>query len=426
MADNGVDEHFVTAEQLCVGMYVHLDVPWIDHPFTFSSFKIKTLEQVATIQALGIARVRYAPNRSDVEPLPAMAPTDAPPTLPPPLAPADDPVYRAKRERVRRLAERHERAKACEREFVSHARTIKSFNQTMFSQPDAVREQAAQLVSAMADSMLMDVEIAIQLMADKIGGEEMYLHSLNVATLSMMLAKEMKLPHELLRPLGLGALFHDAGEVDIPDRVLRKTEALTRAEQSLVQQHCVYGLEIGRKLKLPQEALLVILQHHERVDGSGYPKRAVGAEQSPLSRIVAIVNVYDELCNPYDAQRALTPHEALSTMYAQQRHQFDAFAISTFIRCMGVYPPGTIVGLSNGALGVVISVNSARSLKPTVLVYDPSVPRDEAIIVDLEQEGDLNVAKTFRPQTLPPAAVAYLSPRRRMAYYFDTESPRKR
>lgn len=426
MADSGADEHFVTADQLCVGMYVHLDVPWIDHPFTFSSFKIKTLEQIATIQALGIGRVRYAPHRSDVEPLPAMAPTDAPPTLPPPLAPADDPVYEAKRDRVRRLAERHERAKACELEFVSHSRTIKGFGQMMFSQPDVVREQATQLVSAMADSMLMDVEIAIQLMADKIGGEELYLHSLNVTTLAMMLAKEMKMPHELLRPLGLGAMFHDCGEVDIPDRVLRKTEALTRAEQSLIQQHCIYGVEIGRKLKLPQEALLVILQHHERVDGSGYPKRVGIAEQSPLARIVAIVNAYDELCNPHDPQRAMTPHEALSTMYAQQRNSFDTLAINTFIRCMGVYPPGTIVGLSNGALGVVISVNSARSLKPTVLVYDPSVPRDEAIIVDLELEGDVTVAKTFRPQLLPPAAVAYLSPRKRMAYYFDTESPRRR
>lgn len=424
MADSGVDDHFVTADQLCVGMYVHLDVPWIDHPFTFSSFKIKTLEQVATIQALGIGRVRYAPQRSDVEPLPAVTPSlDAPPTLPPP---PDDPAYEAKRDRVRRLAERHERVKACEREFVSHSKTIKGFGQMMFSQPDLVREQATQLVAAMADSMLMDVEIAIQLMADKIGGEEMYLHSLNVATLAMMLAKEMKMPHELMKPLGLGALFHDCGEVDIPDRVLRKTEPLTRAEQALVQQHCIYGVEIGRKLKLSQESLLVILQHHERADGSGYPKRVGATEQSMLARIVAIVNAYDELCNPYDAQRALTPHEALSTMYAQQRSQFDALAMSTFIRCMGVYPPGTIVGLSNGALGVVISVNSARSLKPTVLVYDTSVPRDEAIIVDLELEGDVSVAKTFRPQTLAPAAVAYLSPRKRMAYYFDTESSRKR
>jgi len=229
-----------------------------------------------------------------------------------------------------------------------------------------------------------------------------------------------------LRPLGLGALFHDIGETEIPDRVLRKTDALTRAEASLLQQHCAYGLEIGRKLKLMPEAMNVIAQHHERVDGSGYPKKLGAAEQSLLARIVAVVNAYDELCNPPDPARALTPHEALSTMYAQQRSQFDPMAISTFIRCMGVYPPGTIVGLSNGALGMVISVNSARSLKPTVLVFDPSVPREEAIVVDLELEPDVTVAKTVRPQTLTPAAVAYLSPRKRMAYYFDTESARGR
>ena len=122
---------------------------------------------------------------------------------------------------------------------------------------------------------------------------------------------------EAVRLLGMGAFFHDVGEVEIPDRVVRKLEPLTKAEQSLMQQHVGYGVEIGKKLALPPEALVVIAQHHEHVDGSGYPRKLSGTQQSLLSRIVAVVNTYDELCNPTNPARALTPHEALSTMKHQ-------------------------------------------------------------------------------------------------------------
>jgi len=108
-------------------------------------------------------------------------------------------------------------------------------------------------------------------------------------------------------------------------------------------------------------------------------------------------------------------------MYAQQRAHFDANALSVFIRCMGVYPPGSIVVLSNETIGIVVSVNSTRPLKPTVLVYDPAVPKEEAILVDLELEPDVTVARTLKPQQLPRPIFEYLSPRRRVTYYFDAE-----
>ncbi|MES2089469.1 MAG: HD domain-containing phosphohydrolase [Pseudomonadota bacterium] len=414
-------DHYVTPNQLCVGLYVHLDLSWVHHPFTFSSFKIKDLDQIATIQGLGLKRIRYTPSRSDGEPL--VAPEGAPES--PPAAQVsheDDPAYQAKRARLERLATQRAKVVGCEREFLSTTRTIKSINQNLFSKPDEVREQAATLIGAMADSMLVDTDIAIQLMADKVGGEDVYYHSLNVTLLSMMLAKEMKAPAEAIKLLGAGALFHDVGDVEIPDRIIRKLDPWTKAELALIQQHCAYGVTIGKKLGLPAEALLVIAQHHERIDGSGYPMKLQGPQLSLLSRIVALVNAYDELCNPVNPAKALTPHEALSTMYAQQRAQFDAMAMTTFVRCLGVYPPGTIVVLSNGTAGMVVSVNSSRPLKPTVLVYDPSVPKEEAILVDLEQEPDVTVSKTLKPQQLPPAVFDYLSPRKRMSYYFNAET----
>lgn len=86
---------------------------------------------------------------------------------------------------------------------------------------------------------------------------------------------------------------------------------------------------------------------------------------------------------------------------------------------MGIYPPGTLVVLSNDSMAMVVSVNSARPLKPMVLVYDASVPRDQAILVDLEQEADVSIVRTLKPQQLPEAVFDYLAPRKRLAYYFD-------
>jgi len=415
------DEHFAQPDQLCIGMHVHLDLSWVEHPFTFSSFKIKTPEQIGTIQSLGLKRVRYSPNKSDTEPL---APSDA---LSTPAAPAQakhdtDLQYLAKRARLERLAQQRAKAAACEKEFLSSTRAIKSISQNMFAQPALVCQQADELVTTITDSMLMDADIAIQLMADKIGAEDVYYHSLNVTLLSMMVAKEMKAPAAAIRLLGLASLFHDAGDADIPERIVRKADALTRAEMVVLQQHCAYGVEIAKRLGLAPEVQSVILQHHEHVDGSGYPRGLQGPQLSLLSRIVAIVNAYDELCNPVNPAKAMTPHEALSTLYAQQRERFDAQAMATFVRCMGVYPPGTVVALSNGVLALVVSVNTTRPLKPTVLVYDPAVPRSEAIVVDLEQEPEVSVVKTLKPQQLPPAVFDYLSPRKRTSYYFTAES----
>ena len=415
--------HYIKPEQLCIGLFVHLDLNWTQHPFTFSSFKIKTLDQIATIQSLGLSQVRYAPEKSDAQPLPP-PPVDAPPPPPPLAAPPreTDPAFAAKRERMARLQAQRDRAAACEKELLSAAKTVKSINKDVFAKPDEVRESAKELIAGMAASMLVDADVSIQLMADKVGDEDVYYHSLNVSLLSMMLAKELKAPPQVIQLVGMGALFHDIGELEIPDRIVKCKEPLNKSELALFQQHCEYGVTIGKKMSLAPEVLQVILQHHEKVDGSGYPSQAKSAQMSLLSRIVSLVNAYDEMCNPNNIAKAMTPHEALSTMFAQQRTQYDQLAMSTFVRCMGVYPPGTIVVLNNGATGMVVSQNTTKPLRPVVLINDPSVPRDEAILVDLEVEPDVSITKTLRPQQLSPEAHAYLSPRKRTTYFFDSES----
>jgi putative nucleotidyltransferase with HDIG domain len=287
-------------------------------------------------------------------------------------------------------------------------------------------QQASKLVGQIADSILNAPELAIQVMGDTAGGEEMYFHSLNVTMLSMMMARDLQLPMAVVGALGMGALMHDIGHKEIPDKIRRKTEPLTQAERNFYELHCQYGVDIGKRLQLPAPALAVIREHHEMYDGTGFPAKLKGDAINLLSRIVAVANYYDELCNPPAIAHALTPHEALSLMFAKLRTKFDPKFLQVFIRCLGVYPPGTIVQLSNGVIGMVATVNTARPMKPVLVVYDADVPKEEAIMLDMDRETEVNIAKSIRPAQVPREVYNYLSPRKRVSYYFDANAARSK
>ena len=416
----------VRPEQLCVGLYIHLDLPWISHPFPFPSFKIVSDEQIATLKSLGLKEVRYSPGKSDCAPLSAAPQSDAaagqeeaPVDAPHPIA--DDPAAHAKQSRIRRLAAQREKIAACEREFANTTRQMKAVRQNLFSRPEQVCEQAIEAIDRLADSMLVDAELSIHLMSDKVTGDDVFNHSLNVSLLSMMIGREMKLPATEIKLLGLGALMHDLGEAEIPGHIKNKTTPLTRPEAALMQQHCAKGVALGKTLGLPPEALLIIAEHHEHCDGTGYPRRLHEAQLAPLARIVAVIEAYEELCSPRALARTITPHEALSMIYAQQGKLFDAAVVTSFVRCLSVYPPGTLVLLSNGVLGVVVAVNSDHLLKPTVMIYDSAIAHGETAVVDLQFENDVSIVKTLKPQQLPPEIGQFFAARKRPAYYFSTE-----
>lgn len=413
----------ITMDQLQVGLYVNLDLKWFEHPFAFSHFKIKNEEQIKTLRSLGLKTVRYNPTLSDISP-PPPASTPPPAESPDPeVQPSVSPVLEAKRAMMERIKAQREAAARIEKAFIDTAKAVHDIEKNVFSRPEETIRQAAQLVSQITDSILCAPELAIHVMGDKMGGEELYFHSLNVAMLSMMMARDIHLPQEVVNALGMGALFHDVGRKEIPDKVLLKTEPLTQAEQNLYQMHCQYGVDIAQRLKLPPPVQAIIRDHHETFDGSGYPQRLKGEAIGLLSRIVSIANYYDELCNPPNMGIALTPHEALSIMFAKLRAKFDPKLLQVFIRCLGVYPPGTIVQLSNGVIGMVATVNTAKPMKPMVVIYDANIPKDEAILVDMERETDLNIVKAIKPAQVPQEVYLYLSPRKRVSYYFDAGKP---
>ncbi|NDP37167.1 MAG: DUF3391 domain-containing protein [Rhodoferax sp.] len=426
---NATANRNISVDQLRVGLYVHLDLKWFEHPFAFSHFKIKSEEQITLIRSLGLKTVRFSSELSEgsapaqmVEPL---APDlNAPALTPASTAPELSPIMLAKRAMMAQMRLRRQDTERIEKAFIDTARTIRDIEKNLYSRPLEAAQQATLLIGQMTDSILSAPELAIQVMGDKLGGDELYLHSLNVTMLSIMMARDIKLPVAVVGVLGVGALLHDIGRKEVPDKILRKTEALTQAERSFYEMHCQFGVEMGQRMGLAPAALATIREHHELFDGAGYPAKLKGESTSLLSRIVVIANYYDELCNPSAIADALTPHEALSLMFAKLRSKFDPKLLQVFIRCLGVYPPGTIVQLSNGAIGMVVTVNTARPMKPTLMVYDAEVAKDDAILLDMERETEVNIAKAIRPAQVPQEVYNYLSPRKRVSYYFDASSTR--
>jgi hypothetical protein len=137
-----------------------------------------------------------------------------------------------------------------------------------------------------------------------------------------------------------------------------------------------------------------------------------------FARYTAVADRYDELCNPARLQDAMPPAQALTRMFKMERSHFDQSALTSFIKSMGVYPPGSIVELSNGALGLVTSVNRSNTLRPLVTLWQADCKPDDAPIVDLAAEPELKITRSLRPGDLEPEVREFLNPRARTAYFY--------
>lgn len=421
------DAALIAVDALQVGMFIHLDLSWMDHPFPQSRFKIKTMEQLATVRALGVRQVHWFPALSDGAEARPASPPAAPPGAsvdvlarpgPSDAAAAEDAVAatRPVRQAPRLVAER-EMARRCRQTLQQGVRQVRELSRLMHARPAQTAEQGQALVQQVVGDMLAQSDLVIRLMAETAGQESTYHHALNVTLLSVMLAKVLQLPGAVLQLIGVAALFHDIGKFEIPDRITRATAPLTRPETALLQTHTAKGVALARTMGLSAEIQKVIAQHHEQADGSGYPAQLKGDAISLPARIVAVVNAYDNLCNPLDVASALTPHEALGTLWRDRRAHFDQKILGAFVRSMGVYPPGTVVSLSDGQMALVTAVNSAQPLKPWVLVLDASHGRELAPLLDLQATLAPSIVKALRPEQVPAPVRESMALGARMAYH---------
>ncbi|WP_050938215.1 HD-GYP domain-containing protein [Vibrio harveyi] len=410
----------LTVDRIQPGLHIRLPLKWNDHPFLLNSFKIKDQEQVEMIRHLGVKFVYFNPEQSDVSPLPANQP-QVEVTQDNTLDLEAQKLWKEKQKRIEKLSAYRRRVIQCEKEFERSLARMRSVMTKIRNRPvDAVGE-AQQLIDDIVDKLMCDDNVTLHLMNGKNEFEDIYFHSLNVAVIAMMIGRAKGYSAEQLKALSFAALFHDMGKIKIPTAILRKQVPLTEPESNYLKLHTKYGLDMANQIEdFPDSAKTVIAQHHELCDGSGYPEGLKGDEIDELAQVIIVANAFDNLCHTSIAAEQKIPYTALSHLYKNCKHLYKEENLNILIKFMGVFPPGTVVQLSNNMVGLVISVNASHLLFPNVLVYDPAVPRTQAPIIDLTSK-DIKIVNAIHPSKLPEKIKEYLNPRSRISYFFDSD-----
>ncbi|MEJ2142104.1 MAG: HD-GYP domain-containing protein [Gammaproteobacteria bacterium] len=230
-------------------------------------------------------------------------------------------------------------------------------------------EAAKELVTDIASSVNRSPNAMMWLTHMKSRDEYTSIHCMNVCILAVSFGRTLGLGKTELAVLGLGALLHDLGKMRTPLEILNKPGRLTREEFEIMKKHSQLGFDLlNTQGGLPQSVLDIVLHHHERVNGGGYPDGLVGEQIDQLVQIVSIVDVYDAITSDRCYHDGIAPYEALKNMYDWVNENFEKELVEQFIKCLGIYPIGSMIKLNTGQIGIVVSASEKSRLRPIILL----------------------------------------------------------
>ena len=380
----------IGVDQLRLGMVVReLDRSWFESPFLRHRFTIRdraTLERLREACDWVVIDTRRG---ADVAPAANVRPEEV---APQPVA--------ATREEARSLARElgtasrlHQQATGVLERVLDDVRLGRGV--------DSVRTR--RVVKGLTESLVREPSALLCLTQLKSASRYAAQHSVNVCIFTLVFARHLGLPADSLHDLGLGALLLDVGKVRVPAEILDKPGPLTPAEFALVKRHTHYGRRLLEREGMGEAVLEIVSDHHERIDGSGYPRGLKGHEIGLHARIVGLVDVYDAVTSARVYGGAVSTLEAMRMLYQWRYQQFDHRLVEKFIQCLGVYPAGSLVEMDSGEVGVVVQVNARNRTRPVVklLLDGHKHPLPETPLVDLTRPfGDrapMTIGKVLDP-----------------------------
>ena len=418
----------IPIEQLEIGDYVHLPVKWDKHPFLLNSFKIKNEEQLKIIKHLGFESMVINPLKSNVreetDEQEQRAETQLERISDAASNDSDNSekvaaLWQKKKEGTQKLAAIEDRLELSKKVFEDTIEDVRSIFDPQELANNPSFSKSLSIVSGIYQKLDKDGNNTVHLMNDSQGHERLHYHSLNVSLLSMLICQAKGLNAKQTQLVSFAGLYHDIGKIQLPNSLLSKAEPLEEYDRNLLHSHVAKSLKLASKIpNFPPAAAKLISQHHELNDGSGYPEGLNKDHIHQLSKILIVANTYDNLCNGVNTK--YNPHRALSYLYNDCRHLYDVKDVMALISVVGIYPPGTLVELSDHQMGVVISTNDNERLSPYVLVYDPSVPRDQAAIINIA-DFELSISKVLEPEELTIHQNKYLNPSAQSSYFIDMD-----
>jgi len=373
----------IASEQLRVGMFIHhLECGWIDHPFLVNQFKITSQAEIDKIIQHGIARVSIDTVRGldlPYEEVYANAELDLDLDAAPPPAEVEPPVTPVPLNDELRVAKQvFSEASALMNDVMNDVRLGRVVE----------LERMEPVVEKLIQSVLRNPGALSCLGRVRQKDHYTFEHSVNVSVLLVHFCSHLGLNRRTIRDAAIGGLLHDVGKVDTPDAILNKPGALSDDEFAEIREHVGHGVDIVSVIPgISDISMTIVAQHHEHMDGGGYPIGLKGDQISQLGQMAAIVDVYEALTSSRAYRTAMEPSQALQRIFGWTKQQFNNELVQRFIQCVGIYPVGSLVLLDNGMLAIVVEANPGNLLRPTVrLVLDS---RRDLIVTP----RDVNLAK---------------------------------
>lgn len=365
----------VDVEQVRLGMYVAaLDRPWLESPFLFQGFIVDTEEDLELLRKhCNYVFIDDVKSRDSEEVRRLIEEVDA--------TNRDDGKGRDRMtaERVQQGSVESFRGslhQAVQSFRKTSGGVIKFFNDMRLGK-SVETEDAKAAVSELVTTISSNTNTALWLTNLRSQHEATASHCLNTSILALAFARHLGYSHDELETVGMGALLHDLGIARVPSEILNKPGNLTEEEFEVVKKHPRDGYNVLRLTReIPEAALDIILHHHERVNGSGYPDGLKDDDIKEAVRIVAIADMYDSMTTDHVYRKAITPQDALTAMHKRAEQDFGKRLMEEFIKCVGIYPIGSLVVLNTGALGVVVSSNPDARLRPLILLVRDEAGRD--------------------------------------------------
>jgi len=264
---------------------------------------------------------------------------------------------------------------------------------------DNISSQTLQAIRDQRDSFIGFI------LGGEVSGHEMAKSSVNTAILSALIAHELKLPHHKILHIITGALLHDIGMFRLPPEILKKKGGLSEAELQRMKNHPLYSHKIASKeLMYPKEVALIVLQHHERWDGEGYPRQISNVAIDMGARIVSVADAFEAMVSEKPYRNSMIGYQAIKNLLSDNSRRFDPDVLKAFIQTIGIYPIGSIVCLNNGALTRVIEVHADAPLRPKVQIlideFGKVFKQEEGEVLDLLAEKNIFIAKAVDPKEI--------------------------